>query len=131
MPSPYASRQCSRGWSSGIHHHRSGAMTRPPNGARSRTGIKSSVVGSDVEKLIGSWARSFRAGALTVEEVQQRFAALDVNGPELAQDVRLRIAEAQQELDVMRWGVCEVGQRAEIGRVFSELERFFDLHHAK
>jgi hypothetical protein len=89
------------------------------------------VVGNEVEKLIRSWARSFRAGALTVEEVQQRFAALDVSGPELAQAVGIRIAEAQRELDAMRWGMCEAGQRAEIGRVFAELERFFALHHAK
>jgi hypothetical protein len=89
------------------------------------------VVGNEVEKLIRSWARSFRAGALTVEEVQQHFAALDVSGPGLAQAVRIRIAEAQRELDTMRWGMCEVGQRAEIGRVFAELERFFALHPAK
>lgn len=119
-----------------VQRHPSPSLRRydasgPPNSVRLRAGIKSSVVGNEVEKLIRSWARSFRAGALTVEEVQQRFAALDVSGPELAQAVGIRIAEAQRELDAMRWGMCEAGQRAEIGRVFAELERFFALHHAK
>ena len=119
-----------------VQRHPSPSLQRddasgPTNSGRLRAGIKSSVVGNEVEESIRSWARSFRAGALTVEEVQQRFATLDVSGSELAQAVGIRIAEAQRELDAMRLGMCEAGQRAEIGRVFAELERFFALHHAK
>ena len=33
-----------------------------------------------------------------------------------------RIRAAQQELDAIRWGLCETGQRAEIQRIFAELE---------
>lgn len=80
---------------------------------------------NDTEELILSWSRGFRADELTVEDIQDRFATLDVSGPDLPQSVQKRIIEAQRELDAIRWGMCEAGQRAEIGRIFAELERFF------
>lgn len=82
-------------------------------------------------ELILSWSRGFRADELTVEDIQDRFAMLDVSGtdsPHAAQD---RIIEAQRELDAIRWGMCEAGQRTEIGRVLAELERLLACNKAK
>jgi hypothetical protein len=91
-----------------------------------------SIVGSnDTEELILSWYRGFRADELTVEDIQDRFATLDVSGIDLAHAVRKRIGESQRELDAIRWGMCEAGQRAEIGRIFAELERLLARNQAK
>ena len=83
---------------------------------------------NDTAELIHSWSRGFRADELTVEDIQERFATLDASGPDLAHAIRKRIGEAQRELDSIRWGMCEAGQRAEIGRVLGELERFLADH---
>jgi hypothetical protein len=80
------------------------------------------VTGANTVEQIRNWANAFRAGELTVDDIQDRFAALtvpDVDSPVL----RKRIAEAQQELDAIRFGMCESGQRAEIERIFMELEQ--------
>jgi hypothetical protein len=79
---------------------------------------------ADIAELIHSWSRGFRAQELTAEEIQDRFAELDVSTTDAPQPVRSRILEAQRELDAIRWGMCAAGQRAEIGRVFAELEEF-------
>jgi hypothetical protein len=78
---------------------------------------------NNIAELIVSWSRSFRADELTVEDIQDRFATLDMSGTALPQTAQKRIVEAQRELDAILWGICEAGQRAEIGRVFAELER--------
>jgi hypothetical protein len=72
--------------------------------------------------LILSWARGFRADQLSVEDIQERFATLEVSGTDLPRASQERILEAQRELDAIRWGMCEAGQRAEIQRIFAELE---------
>ena len=77
-----------------------------------------------IKELFLSWSRSFRAHQLTVEEIHDRFANLDVSAMHTTEPVRRRVMEAQRELDLMRWGMCEAGQQAEIGRIFAELERF-------
>lgn len=86
---------------------------------------------NDTEELILSWSRAFRADEFTVEDIQDRFATLDVSGIDLAPAVRKRIVEGQRELDAIRWGMCEAGQRAEIGRIFAELEQLFADHKRK
>jgi hypothetical protein len=85
----------------------------------------------NIENLILGWARGFRADVLTVEDIQERFAALDVSVTDLAQPIRRRVVEVQRELDMIRWGMCEAGQRAEIGRIFAELERGLAGHRVK
>ena len=86
--------------------------------------IESTVSINELEELILRWSRGFHADELTVEEVQDRFASLDVNTTARAEPLRQRIIQAQRELDAIRWGMCAAGQRAEVGRIFSELERF-------
>jgi hypothetical protein len=76
-------------------------------------------------ELILSWSRSFRANELTVEDIQDRFVTLDMSKTDLPLTAQKRIVEAQRELDSILWGMCEAGQRAEVGRVFAELERIF------
>ena len=78
-----------------------------------------------------SWSRSFRTDELTVEDVQDHFATLDMSGTELPHTTQKRIVEAQRELDAIRWGMCAAGQRAEIGRIFAELERLLARNEAK
>ncbi len=73
-------------------------------------------------ELILSWSRGFRADELSVEDIQERFATLEVSGTDLPPASQERIRAAQQELDAIRWGLCETGQRAEIQRIFAELE---------
>ncbi len=85
--------------------------------------IESIVGNNEAEELILSWSRGFRAHELTAEDIQDRFAALDVSTMNAAEPVRRRVIEAQRELDLIRWGMCEAGQRAEIARIFAELER--------
>ena len=86
---------------------------------------------NNTEELILSWSRGFRADELTVEDIQDHFATLDVSGIDLAPAVRKRIVEGQRELDAIRWGMCEAGQRAEIGRIFAELEQLLGAHKTK
>src|SRR6266511_1951717 len=85
--------------------------------------IESTVGNNEVEELILSWSRGFRAHELTAEDIQERFAALDVSTMNAAEPARRRVIEAQRELDLIRWGMCEAGQSAELGRIFAELER--------
>lgn len=80
---------------------------------------------NNIPELILSWSRSFRSDELTVEAIHDRFATLDLSRADLPHSVHERIVEAQRELDAILWGMCEAGQRAEICRVFGELERFF------
>ena len=89
------------------------------------------IVGSnDTAELILSWSRSFRADELTVEDIRDRLARLDVSGTGLPKAAQKRIVEAQRELDAILWGMCEAGQRAEIGRIFAELELLLAHHKA-
>ena len=92
--------------------------------AKVRPSIEPTVGNRAIEELILSWSRGFRAHELTVEEIQERFAALDVSAFETTEPFRRRIMEAKRELDLMRWGMCEAGQQAEIARVFAEFEQF-------
>ena len=85
----------------------------------------------NITELILSWSRSFRTDELTVEDIQDRFAALDMSGTELPHTAQKRIVEAQRELDAIRWGTCAAGQRAEIGRIFAELDRLLARKKAK
>jgi hypothetical protein len=69
------------------------------------------------------WSLRFRAGDMTVEDVQDAFAALrdqeiDALNPELSRAV----AAARQELDAIHFGMCESGQADEISRVFAYLD---------
>lgn len=93
--------------------------------------IESIVASNDKAELILSWSRGFRADVLTVEDIQDRLATLDVSGTDLPDAAQKRIVEAQRELDAIRWGMCEAGQRAEIGRIFAELEPLLADHKAK
>ena len=93
-----------------------------PQIARFALSIQADVTSSSTVEQIRSWARGFRSGELTVDDIQDRFAALGLAGHDLAHPLRKRIAEAQQELDAIRFGMCENGQRAEIDRIFRELE---------
>ena len=79
---------------------------------------------TNIGELIHSWSRGFRAQELTVDDIQDRFAELDVSATDVPQPVRRRVMEVQRELDAIRWGMCAAGQRAEIGRIFAELEHF-------
>ncbi len=84
--------------------------------------IESVVPGKRTAELILSWSRSFRADELSVEDIQEHFATLEVSGTGLPPAAQERIREAQRELDAIRWGLCETGQRAEIQRISAELE---------
>ena len=89
------------------------------------------IVGSnDIAELILSWSRGFRADELTVEDIRDRLARLDVSGSGLPKTAQKRIVDAQRELDAILWGMCEAGQRAEIGRIFTELEPLLADHKA-
>lgn len=93
------------------------------------TSIESIMGRNDTEELILRWSRGFRADELTVEDIEDHFATLDVSGADLAYSVRKRIIEAQRELDAIRWGMCKAGQR--VGRIFAELERLLADHKTK
>ena len=71
-----------------------------------------------------SWARQFRAGLMSADDVQDAFAALD-DLDQVNTACAKRIRAAQQELDAIRLGMCERGQEAEINRIFLELEDTF------
>lgn len=86
---------------------------------------------NNIAELILSWSGGFRTDELTVEDIQDRFAALDMSGTELPHTAQKRIVEAQRELDAIRWGMCAAGQRAEIGRIFAEFERLLARNKAK
>jgi hypothetical protein len=88
-----------------------------------------SIVGSDgTKELILSWSRGFREDEFTVEDIQDCFASLDLSGTDLPHAAQKRIREAQRELDAIQWGMCEAGQRAEIKRIFAELDRLLADH---
>ena len=84
--------------------------------------IESVVPGNRTAELILSWSRGFQADELSVEDIQDHFATLEVSATDLPPASQERIREAQRELDAIRWGLCETGQRAEIQRIFAELE---------
>ena len=85
---------------------------------------------NDIAELILSWSRGFRADELTVEDIRDGLARLDVSGTGLPKTAQKRIVDAQRELDAILWGMCEAGQRAEIGRIFTELEPLLADHKA-
>lgn len=85
--------------------------------------IQLPVETSNTVEQILTWAGGFRSGELTVEDVQERFATLDITGENFALPFRKRVTEAKRELDAIRFGMCESGQRAEIARIFVDLER--------
>ncbi len=72
---------------------------------------------------VQSWTEAFRTGELTVDEIHERFAAFNVTGCELSRTVANAIAVAQRELDAIRFGMCEAGQRGEIARILADLEQ--------
>lgn len=79
------------------------------------------------QSTIRSWARQFRQGELTVEDVQDRFAELsEAEIASLQADLREAVKRARQELDAIRYGMCEPGQRGELQRIFAELEAVMD-----
>jgi hypothetical protein len=81
------------------------------------------MLSGSLQASIRSWAEEFRRGELTVEEVQDRFAAInDAQVASLASDLRAGVTRARQELDAIRYGMCETGQRGELQRIFAELE---------
>jgi hypothetical protein len=98
---------------------------------RSPASIESIVSSNDTAELILKWSRSFCANELSVEDMQDRIAALNVSETNLPHRAKERVIEAQQELDAIRWGMCEAGQHAEIGRIFAELAPLFAGHQAK
>jgi hypothetical protein len=81
--------------------------------------------------LILGWYRGFRADQLTVEDIQDCFAMLDVSRSELPPAAQEYVVKAQRELEAVRWGLCEAGQRAEVGRIFAELEPLLAPHKPK
>jgi hypothetical protein len=93
--------------------------------------IESIVRTNHTADLILNWSAGFRADELTVEDIDDRFAALDVSRTDLPDTAQKRIVEAQRELDAIRWGMCEAGQRAEIARVFKDLEQLLVNYKAK
>lgn len=95
------------------------------------TSIESIVGSNDTAALILSWSRSFRRNDLTVEDTQDRLATLDVRKTDLPLVLQKRIVEARRELDAIRWGMCEAGQHAAIGRILAEFEPLLANHKAK
>lgn len=88
------------------------------------------MLSGTLKNSIYSWAQQFRQGELTVEDVQDRFAAIteeDIAG--LASDLSAGLMRARQELDAIRYGMCETGQRGEIQRIFRELESLMEGAH--
>lgn len=84
-----------------------------------------------IAELILSWCHDFRADELSLDDIQDRIATLDVSGADLPETVQKRLLEAQREIDTIRWGMCEAGQRAEVARVLAELERLLGRGPAK
>ncbi len=78
---------------------------------------------SPATRILG-WARQFRAGLMSADDVQEAFAALD-GLDQVDSECVTKIRAAQQELDAIRLGMCERGQKAEINRIFLELEETF------
>jgi hypothetical protein len=76
-----------------------------------------------VEKQILDWAQQFRAAELTVEDVQERFAALDVSESKLPENLNKAIWEAKRLLGAIRFSLCEAGQYDEIVRIFVQLQQ--------
>ncbi len=71
------------------------------------------------EELL-DWSHRFRRGELTAEDIQDRFATIDLS--DLPAELAKPVADAQRELDFIRYGMCETGQCGEITRIFCELE---------
>ncbi len=84
--------------------------------------VKTVVDSNNMAESLLAWSRSFRCNELTVEEIQDRFASLNVSGSDLPADLRKLLLESQMELDSIRWGMCTAGQRGEIARIFTEIE---------
>lgn len=80
-----------------------------------------------MQASIHLWAQQFRGGELSVEEVQERFAAIaDQDVASLRSELRRWLQRSRQELDAIRYGMCEAGQRGEIERIFRELEALME-----
>jgi len=76
-----------------------------------------------IARTILQWAQDFREGAMEVDEIQEAFAAIsERQAADLAPALRRKLSTVRQELDAIRLGMCERGQRAEINRAFLELE---------
>ena len=86
---------------------------------------------SKTPELILGWCHSFRSHGLTVDEIQDCFASLDVSGSDLPHPIQKLIIESQRELDAIRWGMCTAGQHAELERIFTELEPLLDRNDWK
>ncbi len=84
-----------------------------------------------IPDLILDWSRSFRCNEMTVDEIQDCFASLDVSASDVRDDVRKLIVESQLELDSIRYGMCTAGQRNEITRIFADIERLLARTSAK
>jgi hypothetical protein len=86
-------------------------------------GIALRVADSTVCEKLCDWSRRFHAGEMTVDDVQESFAALsneDVSA--LPAPLGAAVAGARQELDAIRYGMCQAGQAGEISRIFNDLE---------
>ena len=64
--------------------------------------IESIVSSNNAADLILNWSAGLRADELTVEDIEDRFAALDVSETDLPNAVQKRIVGAQRELDAIR-----------------------------
>lgn len=85
------------------------------------------MLSGSLQASIRSWAGQFRRGELTVEDVQDCFAAIpEAHVASLASDLRAGVTRARQELDAIRYGMCETGQRGELHRIFAELESLME-----
>ena len=83
---------------------------------------------SSIARTILQWAQDFRDGELGVEEIQEAFAAIsDLQVAGLAPVLSRKLLAARRELDAIRFGMCERGQRAEINRIFLELQEAISL----
>jgi hypothetical protein len=81
------------------------------------------VAVQDVRDKLADWSLRFRTGEMTVDDVQEAFAALtELEISDLPGDICVALAEARQELDAIRFGMCESGQTGEISRIFGRLD---------
>jgi hypothetical protein len=77
----------------------------------------------DLQLRIRDWSRRFAGREMTVEDVQEAFASLrDEEIERLAPELRSALNQARQELDAIRFGMCEAGQAGEVSRIFQELD---------
>ncbi len=65
-------------------------------------------MGNDTAELILSCSRGFSANELTVKDIQENIATLDVSGSDLPHPAQKRIVEVQRELDAIRWACAKL-----------------------